>query len=776
MSSFQKRVLLISLSLLLNGFLLFFARKVEFDNSHWLDQDNPHEQKRKYIDDEYEKGESCIVAVNLEKDFFNQEMIETFSRITEEIEQIPYVTQVKNPLTATTIINHNSTLKVLSYEEALNQKIIPDIAAYKESFKKSDYYGNLLSKDYQKVTFQIKMQKDEKSVHNENFAIRSKMLELVQKIFHTHIPNLKYYFAGELYLNYSSTRFIQQDIVKFLPVTLILSCIFLYMIFRSFTRVFSILYTTISILGIMSVLFVMHDYPISAASSALPIMLVVITIADAIHIFRRWDENIKKISDLKEAAKRTFKETWLPCFLTSLTTAIGFGSFYFSELVPLRHFGKISFISILLAYAIILSHIWLSLLLFYKHYRTKNAKYDKMHMWLDDLLSFLYKSTSNHSSLIVAITFIFIFAGISSLFFIRTETNLLDTFFKKGSKVYQNFDFVDEHLGGTGNINIIFQAQKEADFKEVELLKEIQHYESLFQENKSIHFIQSYLNPIRMIHKEFSGPKVNSSSLPQNNSQLSQEILFLEFSRGDSKNDVLSPYVDFDYKNSRIHLQTSNLNSSEATKMQTYLENILQAKENFSYFLAGSSIYFNAVGDYVVETQFISITLTLICIWVLFVVQFGFKTSLIGLIANILPVLMTVSIIVYLRIPFDIGTVLISSISFGLCVDDTIHFLHSYHIQKSRNSHFDSIIQSTLQVVGQPIFFTSVLFGASFLVFTCAQMIIVIKLGIFTFISLSFAFFSNIVVLPALLHVFDSKSINTKGHKEREKKANKSES
>ena len=764
MSSFQKRFLLISVSLLLNGFLLFFARKLEFDNSHWLDQDNPHEQKRKYIDDEYEKGESCIVAVNLEKDFFNKELIETLSRITEEIEQIPYVTQVKNPLTATTIINHNSILKVLSFQEALNQKIIPDIAEYKERFKKSDYYGNLISKDYQKVTFQIKVQKDEKSIDNKNFAIRAKTIELVQKIFHTHIPNVKYHFAGELYLNYSSARLIQEDIINLLPITLILSCIFLYMIFRSFTRVFSVLYIMIGILGFMSTLFVVHDYPISAASSALPIMLVVIAIADAIHIFRRWDANIKKISDLKEAAKRTFQETWLPCFLTSLTTAVGFGSFYFSELIPLRHFGKISFISILSAYAMIISHIWLSLLLFYKHYAHKSAKYNKMHTWLNDFLRSLYKSTSNHSSLIVTITFVFIAIGISSLSLIRTESNLLDTFFKKKSKVYQNFNFVDEHLGGTGGIDIILQAHKETDFKEVKVLKEIEHYESLFREDKSIHSVQSYLNPIRMIHKEFSGPKVNSSSLPQNNSQLSQEILFLEFSRGDSENDVLSPYVDFNYKNSRVHLRTPNLNSSEATKMQTYLENTLQFKENFNYFLAGSSIYFNAIGEYVVETQFISITLTLICIWILFVFQFGFKNSLIGLIANLFPVLATVSIIVYLRIPFDIGTVLISSISFGLCVDDTIHFLHSYHIQKSRNSDFHSIIQSTLRMVGQPIFFTSVLFGLSFLVFTCAQMIILIKLGIFTFISLSFAFFSNIIILPALLQTFDSKASKPKGH------------
>ena len=758
MFSFTKKFLLVSISLLSTGIFVFFSQKVEFDNSNWLARDNPHEKKRIYLLHEYEKGESFIVAVNLEKDFFNEKMIAIFARITKEIEQIPYITEVKSPLTATTIINHNSILKVLSFHEAFKKKIIPDIEAYKKRFKKSDYYGTLLSKDYKKVVLQIKMQEKKESAHNENFAIRSNIVALTQKTLHTHLPGIKYHFAGEAHLQYASTKAIQEDLLIFLPITLLSACIFLYIIFRSFTRVLSVIYIAISTLAAMGCIFVLYDYPISAASSALPIILIVIVIADAIHIFRRWDANTKKIANLKDAAKRTFQETWRPCFHTSLTTAIGFGSFYFSELLPLKQFGQVAFITILLAYAMILSHIWLCLLLFYKHYINKSAKKGEIHTWLNGLLSSLYKLTSHHASLIVTISFILITIGIGSLFFLRTETNLLDTFFKKRSETYQSFDFIDEHLGGTGSVDIIVQSQKEDAFKQVEILKEIRHYESLFQKNESINFIQSYLNPIRMIHKEFSGPKADSSSLPQNNAQLSQEFLFLEFSRGDSRNDILAPYVDFDYKNSRIHLQTPNLNSLASRRVQTYLDNILQFTKGFDYFLTGPSIYFNAVGEYVVGTQLISITLTLIFIWILFTIQFGFKNGLIGIIANILPILMTVSMIVYMRIPFDIGTVLISSVSFGLCVDDTIHFLHSYRIQKSRNSCFHEVIQTTIQMVGQPIFFTSVLFGLAFLVFTFAQMVILLKLGIFTLISLSFAFFSNVIVLPAFLQVFDSKN------------------
>ena len=50
------------------------------------------------------------------------------------------------------------------------------------------------------------------------------------------------------------------------------------------------------------------------------------------------------------------------------------------------------------------------------------------------------------------------------------------------------------------------------------------------------------------------------------------------------------------------------------------------------------------------------------------------------MIPNMLPMGFTLSLLPMTGTPFDFASVLISSITLGLCVDDTIHWLHYYQL------------------------------------------------------------------------------------------------
>ena len=97
---------------------------------------------------------------------------------------------------------------------------------------------------------------------------------------------------------------------------------------------------------------------------ALPVMLSVIVVADSLHIIRFWDNEIDTASPQttkEEILANTFKATWLPCLTTSATSAVGFGVFYFSELIPLREFGIDSFIGIIMGYVIMMLAVFFGL-------------------------------------------------------------------------------------------------------------------------------------------------------------------------------------------------------------------------------------------------------------------------------------------------------------------------------------------------------------------------------------------------------------------------------
>ncbi|MFT7031752.1 MAG: AcrR family transcriptional regulator [Cyclobacteriaceae bacterium] len=52
--------------------------------------------------------------------------------------------------------------------------------------------------------------------------------------------------------------------------------------------------------------------------------------------------------------------------------------------------------------------------------------------------------------------------------------------------------------------------------------------------------------------------------------------------------------------------------------------------------------------------------------------------SMLALLVNIIPLLITGAIMGYMGIPLKISTALIFTIVLGIAVDDTIHFLHHY--------------------------------------------------------------------------------------------------
>ena len=276
------------------------------------------------------------------------------------------------------------------------------------------------------------------------------------------------------------------------------------------------------------------------------------------------------------------------------------------------------------------------------------------------------------------------------------ETNFLDVFFPKKSLLYQDFLFADEELNGTGIVDLLLKEKTENDFKNFAEFSNITTLVKKLETIPNVNTVQSYLEPVSMIHKELSQNKEN---LPKNGAELEQELLFLEFSRGDKKTDVISPHMLFDYKEGRIQIQTPNLNSTKIDELKQEIQKLLVSIKTITFTLAGSSIYFHALSEEVLFTQVVSILLTLAITWLVFLVLFGWKLGSLGVIPSIFPVLVTANTIIFLGIPFDFAVILIGSISFGLCVDDTIHLLNHY---KKGNGLLQDRLQHSVQVLSHP--------------------------------------------------------------------------
>ena len=92
--------------------------------------------------------------------------------------------------------------------------------------------------------------------------------------------------------------------------------------------------------------------------------------------------------------------------------------------------------------------------------------------------------------------------------------------------------------------------------------------------------------------------------------------------------------------------------------------------------------------------------------------------------------------------PFDFATVLISSVTLGLCVDDTIHWMHYFQMAKREGDPAPAISASS--VMFKPLFLTSIILGLGFGVLGIANLVILQKFGLFTMIAIGLAFLADI--------------------------------
>ena len=349
--------------------------------------------------------------------------------------------------------------------------------------------------------------------------------------------------------------------------------------------------------------------------------------------------------------------------------------------------------------------------------------------------------------------------------YVYTETNFLNVFFKKSSATRKGFDYVDDHLGGVGGFDLLAQSSEKDTFSKMAAFKHFARWKKELARHSLINSSQSYLEPVSMMHRElsldskgkpgrtlFSDGGEREAMYPQSNRQLAQELLFLEFSRNDEDRGVLASYVNFDYSNARFHVQTPNLSSAQLGKLFAFVRELIPEKvDGLRVFLTGDSFYFYKLSQYILSTQFISILFTLFLIWVCFGFYFGFALGTLGMVPNVIPVLFTMGSIPLLKMPYDFATVLIGSVSLGLCVDNSIHFLHYYKMKRGAGLSLKESVNLTLRHLGRPIFFTTVLFSIAFTVFLFSDLVILLKFGLFTLIALFLALLSNVLVLPAFL-------------------------
>ena len=107
-------------------------------------------------------------------------------------------------------------------------------------------------------------------------------------------------------------------------------------------------------------------------------------------------------------------------------------------------------------------------------------------------------------------------------------------------------------------------------------------------------------------------------------------------------------------------------------------------------------------------------------------------------------------------IPINSGSAMVATIALGIALNDTIHFVVHYRLQKrDPNKQVQDAIAVTFQHVGRPILLTSLIHMIGFSIFLFSDFQPLVHFGFLSMLSMIAALFGDLILLPNLLLLFD---------------------
>lgn len=169
----------------------------------------------------------------------------------------------------------------------------------------------------------------------------------------------------------------------------------------------------------------------------------------------------------------------------------------------------------------------------------------------------------------------------------------------------------------------------------------------------------------------------------------------------------------------------------------------------------------NALTDMITSSQLSSLLLAIGCVFI--ILTWYFRSPVAGLIGAIplsLSILFNFGLMGLTGINLDMVTSLIGSISIGIGVDYTIHFMTDYHTQWGLTHDVDEATLRTLKVSGKAITVNALSVGLGFLVLSLSQFVVLRYIGILVAVVMLTSSITALTILPAILNIVKPKFLD----------------
>lgn len=472
-----------------------------------------------------------------------------------------------------------------------------------------------------------------------------------------------------------------------------------------------------------------------------PVLLTMVGFTDGVHMMVQIRRHRAAGMTPSDAARLSIREVGQACWLTSLTTAIGFGSLVLSSNEVVREFGFCCVIGVLLTFVSVITLIplacssWIG--------RNVHAGYgrnmiDKNLDKISVIIDFVLARPNKMSIVAVATTVILALITLQLRPDERQTSSLAST-----SEPVMALAHIDQAFGGMEMSDVRIRWDSSVDSNDGQIAEVIEKVDKLVDDEP---LIGHPLSVTRMINAlPGDGPAASRMSM--------LELLPPPLKRA---------YITPEQKTARVSFRTQDIGIAAYgpvfDRVELGLNKIKADHPGFQFELEGDAIWrWRELFEIVMDLAKSLGAASLIIFSVLTVAYRSVRLGLISIIPNMFPLAATGALLYAWGQNLEMVSVCAFTVCLGIAVDDTIHFLTRYQEELTNTSDAQQAIRKAFIGVGTALVMTTTVlvigFASVYLTDDARDSKIFCLMGILT---VSSALFADLVFLPALLIRFDN--------------------
>lgn len=739
----NNKVLIIALMFVL-GFLALGIPKLQIssDNRSFFSGDNQEYADLKALDETYSGSNSLLIMIVPPKDtVFSVETLEAMQRMTADTWQIPYVLRVDSPINYTHSYARDDDIIIEPLLDEFDEITKQSAIRFHELAPSLPELRNRLLDENQSaygLNIQVVLPDNQTTERQE---ISNFVHDLVSA-WQGDYPDFEFRLTGVIFGGLTLAKVALDDITTLVPMSLLAVIILFVLLLGSYRAVL------ISLCVIVAATIATFGYAgwtgvvLTAGTAISPLSVMVLTAGSCVHIILSWLRGLG-VSSGPVTVENALTDNLGAVTVTNVTTAVGFLGLNFAQSPPLQEMGNI------VAFGLMFGLSATFIILPYGLLFCGKAKVRRM-FFSSSLMNKIAAGVINRHRFYF-VTFVFlILAAAGGITKIGFDDSII-RYFDDRYEFRRDADAIQARLTGLENLQFSFKAPKGESVFDPTFLRKIDRFAIWLEQQDKVVSVSTVSDLLKQLNKSMNRDDPNHERIADTREANAQLMMLYELSLPVGLD--LNSSIDVDRKQTRVTALIRSSHSSDIRSLAIRSENWLKQNEPDIFTRAsGISIAFARISQRNNAQMLVGLILVLILVsaTMMFTLR-SLKFGIISLVPNLVPAILAFGFWGFTFGNVNLGSTVVTTMTFGIVVDDTVHFLMHYMRARKNNASPVDALKDTFSVVGAALIITSLALIVGFLIMASSGFVINQHIGALTALIVLFALLADLLFLPAVL-------------------------